>query len=108
MKIVQAIKNSIILLKFIGNENIIAKIFWVQANNSIICENFCIGFIDFMLAGKKLTHFTSMFSPYVFTTNDRIFLGYFKHEWNWQNELDWLNRIQIDEIAKVESYFNLN
>ena len=31
-----------------------------------MCEYFCIGFIDFMLAGKKLSDFTSMFSPYDF------------------------------------------
>ena len=37
--------------EFIGNENIIANIFLVQANNSIICGYFCIGFIDFMFAG---------------------------------------------------------
>ena len=52
--------------EFIGNKNIKANIFRVQANNSIMCGYFCIGFIDFMLAGKKLTDFTSMFSPYDF------------------------------------------
>ena len=45
--------------EFIGNENIKAKIFRVQANNSVMCGYFCIGFNDFMLAGKKLTDFTS-------------------------------------------------
>ena len=39
--------------KFIGNKNIKANIFRVQANNSVMCGYFCIGFIDFMLAGKK-------------------------------------------------------
>ena len=38
-----------------GNKNIKANILQVQANNSIMCENFCIGFFDFMLAGKTLT-----------------------------------------------------
>ena len=36
-----------------GNKNIIGNIFRVQANNSVMCGYFCIGFIDFMLAGKK-------------------------------------------------------
>ena len=49
--------------EFIGNKNIKANIFRVQANNSIMCRYFCIGFIDFMLAGKKLTNFRSLFSP---------------------------------------------
>ena len=49
--------------EFIGHKSIKANIFQVQANNLIMCEYFCIAFIDFMIAGKKLTHFTSMFSP---------------------------------------------
>ena len=43
-----------------------------------MCGNFCIGFIDFMLADKKLTDFTNMFSPYDFDKNDQIILCYFK------------------------------
>ena len=38
-----------------GNRNIKANIFRVQANNSIMCGYFCIRFIDFTLADKKLT-----------------------------------------------------
>ena len=40
--------------------------FGVQADNSIMCGYFCIGFIDFMFAGKSLIDFTSLFSPYDF------------------------------------------
>ena len=43
-----------------------------------MCGYIYIGFIDFMLAGKKLTDFTSMFSPYYFKKNDYIILSYFK------------------------------
>ena len=43
---------------------------------------FCIGFIDFMLAGKKLTDYANLFSPYDFKKNDNIILIYFKYEWN--------------------------
>ena len=60
----------------------IASIFRVQANNSVMCWFFCIGFIDFMLAGKKLTDFTCFSSPYDFKKNDDIILSYFKDEWN--------------------------
>ena len=67
---------------FIENKNIIGNIFWVQANTSIMYGHFCIGFIDFMLAGKKLTDFTNIFSPYSFKKNDDIILSYFKNEWN--------------------------
>ena len=46
------------------NKNIIANIFRIQAYDSIMCGYFCIGFIDFMLAGKKLTDYTNLFSPH--------------------------------------------
>ena len=60
--------------EFIGNKNIKANIFRVQANDSVMCGYFCIGFIDFMLAGKKLTGYTSLFSPHDFKKNDDIIL----------------------------------
>ena len=67
--------------EFIGNKNIKANISRVQANSSILCGYFCIGFIDFMLAGKELSDFTSLFSPHNFEKDDRIiFLSYFKDE----------------------------
>ena len=53
---------------FIRNKNIKANIFRIQAYDSIICGYFCIGFIDFMLAGKILTEFTNLFSPNNFRT----------------------------------------
>ena len=43
-----------------------------------MCGYFCIGFIDFMLAGKNLIDFTNFFSPYNFDKNDQIILSYFK------------------------------
>ena len=49
-------------------------------NSSVMWQYFCIGFIDFMLAGKKLTDFASLFSPYDFKKNDNIILNYFKDE----------------------------
>ena len=64
--------------EFVGNKNIIANIFRVEANNSIMCGYFCIGFIDLMLVDKKLTDFTSLFSPYDFKKSDDIILSYFK------------------------------
>ena len=79
--------------EFVGNKNIKANIFRGEANDSIICGYFCIGFIDFILAGKKLTDFTSMFSPHDFEKNDRIILSYFKDEGNWKNKLEWSDKI---------------
>ena len=39
--------------ELIGNKNIKANIFRVHAIDSVMCGYFCIGFIDFMLAGKN-------------------------------------------------------
>ena len=55
-----------------------ANTFRVQANNSVIRSYFRTGLIDFMLAGKKFTDFTNLFSPYDFKKNDDIILTYFK------------------------------
>ena len=64
--------------KFIGNKNIKANIYRVQANDSVLCGYICIGFIDFMLAGKTLIDYTNLFSPHDFDKNDQIILSYFK------------------------------
>ena len=50
--------------KFIGNKNMQTYIFRIQANNSIMWWYLCIRFIDFMLAGKNLIEYTSLFLPY--------------------------------------------
>ena len=65
--------------RFIGNKNIKANIFHVQGNDSIMCGYFCIGFIDFMLADKKLMDYTNLFSPYDFDKNGSIIFPYFKN-----------------------------
>ena len=62
---------------FINNKNTKANIFRIQPFDSIMCRYFCIGFIDFMLAGKTLTEFTNFFSPNNFKKNDDIILNYF-------------------------------
>ena len=46
----------------------------IQADDSIMCGYFCVGFNDFMFAGFD---FTSLFSPYDFKKNDKIILSYF-------------------------------
>ena len=42
-----------------------------------MCEYFCIGLFDFMLAKKTLTEYASLFSPNNFNKNDDIILNYF-------------------------------
>ena len=57
--------------------SITTNIFSIQAYDSIMCGHLCIGFIDFMLAGKTLTEYTNLFSPNNFKKNDDIILNYF-------------------------------
>ena len=62
---------------FIKNKNIKTNIFRVQAHDSIMCGYFCIGFIDFMFAGKTLTEYTNLFSQNKFKKNNDIILNFF-------------------------------
>ena len=64
--------------QFIRNKNIIANIYRIQAYDSIICEYFCIGFINFMLKGKSLLDYANLFSPNDYEKNDKIILKYFQ------------------------------
>ena len=45
---------------FIGNKNLQANIFRIQAYNLVMCGYFCTEFIDFMLKSKSLTDFTNL------------------------------------------------
>ena len=47
------------------------NLFRIQAYDSIMCEYYCIGFIDFMFKGKSLTYFTNL-SQNNFKKNDDI------------------------------------
>ena len=49
--------------KFTGNKNIKTNIFRIQACDLIMWRYFCIGFINFMFAGKTLTDFSNLFLP---------------------------------------------
>ena len=62
---------------FIKEKNIKTNIFRMQAYYSIMYGYFCIGFIDFMLAGKTLTEFTNLFSPNNFKKDYDVILNYF-------------------------------
>ena len=61
-----------------------------------MCGYFCIGFIDFMLAGKKLTDYTNLFSPHDLEKNYSIILSYSKDAWT---------KLRLYEIKNIENYF---
>ena len=64
--------------EIIGNKNIITNIYGIQANDSIMCGYFCIGFIDFKLKAKSLLDYTNLFSPNDYKKSDKITLRYFQ------------------------------
>ena len=64
-----------------------------------MCGYFCVGFIEFMLAGKNLTDFTNLFSPYHFKKNNDIILNYFLC-----NVYKRLNAIPMKHIIYIQSY----
>ena len=85
--------------KFIGNKNIKAKFFRGQANSSIMCGYFYIGFIEFMLAGNKLTDYTSLFSHYDFNKNDNRILDLFQ-KMNESNSIDGIDKTNLTNETK--------
>ena len=100
---------------------ITTNIFRVQAYDSIMCGYFCIGFIDFMLAGKKLTEFTDLFCPDDFKKNYNIIWVISKMnennsiecnsaECNFLKAIDKTNlseqtKFRLSEIIEIENYF---
>ena len=72
---------------------------------------FCTGFIDFMLAGEKLTDYTNLFSPHDFKKNDNIICFISKVnksnfiEAIYKTDLSEQTKFQLDEIGKIENYF---
>ena len=96
--------------EFIGNKNTKANIFQVQTKDSVMGGYFCIGFIDFMLAGQKLTDYINLFSLHVFTKNDNIPCHISKmNKCNSIEAIDKTNlseqtKFPLDEISKIENY----
>ena len=55
-------KRSFINKSTIKGSSITTNIYRIQAYDSVMCGYSCIGFIDFMLKGKRLTEFADLFS----------------------------------------------
>ena len=64
--------------EFVGNKNILASIYRIQAYDSIMCGYFCIGYVDILLKGKNLLEYTNLSSPNDYEKNDKIILKYFQ------------------------------
>ena len=69
-----------------------------------MCGYFFIGFIDFMVAGKKLTYFTNLFSLDDFKKNDDI--TFFSSKMNEINKINLSEqtKFRLSEITGIENY----
>ena len=63
----------------LGNKNIIANIYRIQAHDSMMCRYFCIGFIGFMLRSKSLLYFIDLFSTNDYDKKNKIMLNIFNN-----------------------------
>ena len=62
--------------KLIGSKYITTNICRILANDSIICQYFCILFIDFMLKGKIWLDYTKFLSLNEYENNDKVILRF--------------------------------
>ena len=62
--------------KFIGDTNTTINVNRIQADNSVMCEYFCIRFIYFMLKGKSLLDYINLISLNIYGESDKIILKY--------------------------------
>ena len=53
-----------------------------QDDDSIICGFYCIAFMEYMIPGKILLHYTNLFSPNNYKKNDKIIYKYLKDKYN--------------------------
>ena len=58
---------------FIGNKDMAGNILRTQAYDLIMSWYFCIGFIDFMLKGKSVLHYTKLLPSNEWQNNTNIF-----------------------------------
>ena len=95
---------------FIGPKNMTTNIFRIQAYDSVMCGDFCIGFIDFKLARTTLTEFTNLFSSNNFKKNDDINLNYFMSNIQKMDDFDKTPNIYPNLLANIsnEQQFRLN
>ena len=63
------------------DKSITHSIFGIQDNKCIICQFYCIAFIEYMLAGKTLSDYTNLLSLNGFKKNDKIIYKFFKDKY---------------------------
>ena len=60
------------------NKTITTNIYRIQANNSVMCEYFWMGLIDFIQEYNRCLNHLNLFQPYKYGKNDKVILKHFK------------------------------
>ena len=66
------------------------NIFKMQSHDSIMCELFCIFFIEYMIAKKMLLNYKNSFPPNDYQKKDKIRYKYFKNNFGKRKGKSWL------------------
>ena len=69
----------------IKNKSITHNILWIKSDDSIMCGFYCIAFIEYMIAGKKLLDYTNLFSRY-----DKMIYKHFKDKYDKRECKPWI------------------
>ena len=68
-------------LNKIRDKPITHNIFRMQGNASIMCEFYCIAFIEYILSRKTLLDYINLFYPNDYEKNDKIMYNNFKYKY---------------------------
>ena len=69
------------VLSKIKDKSITQNIFRTQSDDFIMCGFYYIAFIEYMIVGRNLLHYNSLFSPNDYEKNNKIIYMYFKDIW---------------------------
>ena len=73
-------------LNKIRDKSITHNIFRMQGNESIMCEFYCIAFIEYTLSRKTLLDYINLFYPNDYEKNDKIMYNNFKYKYGRRSE----------------------
>ena len=100
--------------KLIEHKNIKTRIFRVQSNNSIMCGYFCIGFTDFIFAGKNQAKLILLVFFRVMMLKKMTIYFFVILKMNKENFIEAANtsglsdqtKFRLNEINKIKDYFS--
>ena len=69
------------VLNKIKDKSITRNIFRIQDDESIMCGCYCIALIEYMIEGKILLDYTTLFSPNDYKKNDKMIYKYLKRKY---------------------------